>query len=57
MIESPTLIKINDLFGYADALEDLGLISNEQHEDLIRNLMNVRAMINQALNKHKELIK
>lgn len=53
-MESRMLRVIETSFGYLDALKDLNVLSEDKYQDANKNLWNLRAIVNVALNEYEE---
>jgi|WetSurMetagenome_2_1015567.scaffolds.fasta_scaffold06750_5 hypothetical protein len=56
-MNSVAVDKITDVFGYIDALKDLGIMSAETHVQIVRDLHDARALIIQSLERYERLVK
>jgi hypothetical protein len=56
-MNSVAVDRITDVFGYIDALKDLGIMSAETHVQIIKDLHDARALILQSLERHERMVK
>jgi hypothetical protein len=57
MIESRAVDKLQGVMSYADALNDMKLLSDENHAKVISDLHDARAFIIQALMRYESVKK
>jgi len=56
-MESIIIYKMETVIGYADALQDLDILSVQEHDRIVRNKLEICMIIQQALNEHERLVK